>query len=237
MNTLQLLSFVFIRTTPWCFSLFFCSVNSSLLPSSLIHPTALSVCWAGIFPFPSRLHEPCLHPSIHPSITFHYIKSPSFHTSGSLLCWWVQSPTQDVWACSSPPLLLLRCSLAPSLNGAPSPRQRGRAAHGPQSPFSQSRGTTDSTMSLGENNAEMPYSVKKRTSTSSTSQTRNVNWFVNSPNPFLHSACLCNVSLTCDGVGEVLVPGLPKQPDQSRHSITVLDSDLVVWIFAKRDVL
>lgn len=43
--------------------------------------------------------------------------------------------------------------------------------------------------------------------------------------------------LTCDGVSEVLVVGLPQQPDQSRHSVTVLDGDLVVVIFAVRDVL
>lgn len=46
-----------------------------------------------------------------------------------------------------------------------------------------------------------------------------------------------HVPLTCDRVSEVLVTGLPQQPDQSGHSVTVLDGDLVVWIFAIRDVL
>lgn len=37
--------------------LLFCSVSASLLPSSLTHPTALSVCWPGNFPlsFPSYI--------------------------------------------------------------------------------------------------------------------------------------------------------------------------------------
>lgn len=73
----------------------------------------------------------------------------SLHTSGSLLCWWGPSPTQDVWACSSPPLLLLHWSLAPSLNEAPSPRPRVHAVHGPRSPFSQSHGMISSTAYLG----------------------------------------------------------------------------------------
>lgn len=115
-----------------------CSFHPSL------HPTALSVCWAGMFPFPSLVN---MNP---PSCHLLIIISPSFHTSSSLLCWWGLSPTQDVWVCSSPPLPLLRCSLAPSLNGAPSPRRRGRAARGPLSPFSQSHGTTGSTVSLGK---------------------------------------------------------------------------------------
>lgn len=42
---------------------------------------------------------------------------------------------------------------------------------------------------------------------------------------------------TCDDVRELLVTSLPEQPDQSRHSIAILDGDLVVWIFAVRDVL
>lgn len=42
---------------------------------------------------------------------------------------------------------------------------------------------------------------------------------------------------TCDNVREVLVTSLPEQPDQSGHSIAVLDGDLVVWIFAVGDVL
>lgn len=42
---------------------------------------------------------------------------------------------------------------------------------------------------------------------------------------------------TCDNVREVLVASLPEQPDQSGHSIAVLDGDLVVWISAVRDVL
>lgn len=42
---------------------------------------------------------------------------------------------------------------------------------------------------------------------------------------------------TCDDVRELLVTSLPEQPDQSGHSVAVLDGDLVVWIFAIRDVL
>lgn len=42
---------------------------------------------------------------------------------------------------------------------------------------------------------------------------------------------------TCDSVSEVLVVGLPQQPDQSGNPITVLNGDLVVGIFAVRDVL
>lgn len=44
-------------------------------------------------------------------------------------------------------------------------------------------------------------------------------------------------SRTCDGVGQVLVPGFPQQPDQRRNSIAVLDGDLVVGIFAVGNVL
>lgn len=43
--------------------------------------------------------------------------------------------------------------------------------------------------------------------------------------------------LTCYRVSEVLVTGLPQQPDKSRHSVTVLYGNLVVVIFAIRDVL
>lgn len=120
--------------------LLFCSVSSSLLPSSLTHPTALSVCWPGNFPLSFPSYISC----------FSNVASilPLLHTSGSLLCWWGQSPIQDVWACSFPPHHLLRCSLAPSLNGEPSPRRRGRAMHGPQSPFSQNHETTSSTAFL-----------------------------------------------------------------------------------------
>lgn len=42
---------------------------------------------------------------------------------------------------------------------------------------------------------------------------------------------------TCDNVREVLVTSLPQQPDKSWHSITVLNGNLVVLIFAIRDVL
>lgn len=42
---------------------------------------------------------------------------------------------------------------------------------------------------------------------------------------------------TCDGVGEVLVAGFPQQPDQRRNSITVLNGNFVVGIFAVRNVL
>lgn len=120
--------------------LLFCSVSASLLPSSLTHPTALSVCWPGNFPLSFPSYISC----------FSNVASilPLLHTSGSLLCWWGQSPIQDVWACSFPPHHLLRCSLAPSLNGEPSPRRRGRAMHGPQSPFSQNHETTSSTAFL-----------------------------------------------------------------------------------------
>lgn len=111
----------------WCYSLLF---------SSLIHPTALWVCWSGSFP---RFFCP-------PDPSLCIIKF--LHTSGSLLCWWGPSPTQDAWACSSPPFLLLHYSLVPSPNGAPAPHQIGHAVHGPQSPFSQSHGTTGSTMYL-----------------------------------------------------------------------------------------
>lgn len=45
------------------------------------------------------------------------------------------------------------------------------------------------------------------------------------------------MDLTCDGVCEVLVVSLSQQPDQSRHSVAVLNGDLVVVIFSIRDVL
>lgn len=45
------------------------------------------------------------------------------------------------------------------------------------------------------------------------------------------------VPLTCDSVSKVLVTGLSQQPDQCWHSVTVLNGDLVVWIFAIWDVL
>lgn len=156
----------------------------------------------------------------------------SLHTSGSLLCWWGPSPTQDVWACSSPPLLLLHWSLAPSLNEAPSPRPRGHAVHGPQSPFSQSRGMTSSTAYLGGlKKAETPYLIMKPPSTEV-----QYLWLVHQRH--VYTVCVsCDVPLTCDGVSEVLVTSLPQQPDQSRHAVTVLNGNLVVWIFAIRDVL
>lgn len=128
---------IFTMPTPWCIS---CS--SALLAHHCFHPPS---------------HIPLLCQSVDLA-TFHflfpatYLASlmllPSLHTSGSLLCWWGQSPIQDVWACSFPPHHLLRCSLAPSLNGEPSPRRRGRAMHGPQSPFSQNHETTSSTAFL-----------------------------------------------------------------------------------------
>lgn len=129
--------------------LLFCSVSSSLLPSSLTHPTALSICWPGNFPlsFPSYIN---LSSSISTISCFSNVASilPLLHTSGSLLCWWGPSPIQDVWACSFPPHHLLRCSLAPSLNGEPSPRRRGHAMHDPRSPFSQNHETISSTAFL-----------------------------------------------------------------------------------------
>lgn len=42
---------------------------------------------------------------------------------------------------------------------------------------------------------------------------------------------------TCDSISEVLVVGFPQQPHQGRNSITVLNGNLVVGIFAIRDVL
>lgn len=150
----------------------------------------------------------------------HITVSQSVHTSGSLLCWWEPSPTRDVWACSSPPVLRLRCSLAPSPNGALSPRLRGRAARGPQSPFSPSRGMTGSTASLrGEKSKNSIFNIVAH------AILNNV------------SSCVSGLPPTCDGVCQVLVLGLPQQPDQSRHSVTVLDGNLVVWVFAVRDVL
>lgn len=144
--------------------LLFCSVNSWLLPASLVHPTALSICLTGRFPL--TFAPLCINP--HPSYLLDTISSSYaawiliwcslsvfavffvcfIHTSGNPLCWWAPFPTQDVWACSFPRRLLLRCSLVPSLNEVPSPHQRGHAVHGPQSPFSQSRETTGSTAFL-----------------------------------------------------------------------------------------
>lgn len=76
------------------------------------------------------------------------ITSSSVHTWGSLLCWSGTSPTPNVWVCSFPPHLRHHCSLAPSLNGAPTPHRLERAAHGPQSPSLPSRVKTGSTVCL-----------------------------------------------------------------------------------------
>lgn len=43
--------------------------------------------------------------------------------------------------------------------------------------------------------------------------------------------------LTRDVGRQLLVVGLPQQPDQSGNAVTVLDGDLVVWVFAVGNVL
>lgn len=101
--------------------------------------------------------------SLEQLLSFLWYDLPSFlsflPTSGSLLCWWGPSPTPGVLACSSPPHLPLRCSLAPSPSEAPSPHRTGRAAHGPQFPFSQSHETTGSTASLGKRRKKRSQTV------------------------------------------------------------------------------